>query len=117
VNSQLKNFLFEKNILSRVQSGFRLGHSTTTAAVAEANNILSGVQSGFKSGHSTATAAVAVANNINGLDKKQRCAALFVDLSKAFDSGDHELLLARLSNIGLCEGAVNWFRNYLSDRR
>jgi hypothetical protein len=39
-----------------------------------------------------------------------------VDSSKAFDSVDHELLLARLRNIGLCEGAVNWFRNYLSDR-
>jgi hypothetical protein len=53
-----------------------------------------------------------VANNIiNGLDKRQHCAALFVDLSKAFDSVDHELFLARLRNIGLSEGAVNWFRN------
>lgn len=60
---------------------------------------------------------MAVANDIiNALDKKQHCAALFVDLSKAFDSVDHELLLARLRNIGLSEGAVNWFRNYLSDR-
>ena len=53
---------------------------------------------------------------INALDKKQHCAALFVDSSKAFDSVDHELLLARLRNIGLSEGAVNWFRNYYSDR-
>ena len=52
---------------------------------------------------------------IHALDKKQYCAALFVELSKAFDSVDHELLLARLSITGLSEGAVNWFRNYLSD--
>ena len=36
------------------------------------------------------TAAMAVANIINALDKKQRCAALFVNLLKAFDSIDHE---------------------------
>lgn len=51
---------------------------------------------------------------INALDKKQHCAALFVDL--LFDSVDHKLLLARLRNIGLSEGAVNWLRNYFSDR-
>ena len=39
-----------------------------------------------------------------------------MDLTKAFDSVDHELFLARLRNIGLSEGAVNWFRNYLGDR-
>ena len=32
------------------------------------------------------------------------------------DSVGHELLLAKLRNIGLSEGTVNWFRNYLSDR-
>lgn len=42
-------------------------------------NILSGVQSGFKSGHSTTTAAMAAENDIiNALDYKQRCVALFV---------------------------------------
>jgi hypothetical protein len=46
-------------------------------------NILSNVQSGFRLGHSTTTAAMAVANDIiNALDKKQHCAALFVNLSK-----------------------------------
>jgi hypothetical protein len=68
-------------------------------------------------GHSTTTAAKEVANCIiNALDKMQHCAALFVDISKAFDLVEHELLLARFSNIGLSEGAVNWFRNYLSGR-
>ena len=52
VNSQLNNFLIENNILSGVQSGFRSGHSTTTAAMAVANYI------------------------INGLDKKQHCQRL-----------------------------------------
>jgi hypothetical protein len=40
VNSQLKNIFIEKNILSGVLSGFRSGHSTTTAAMAVANDII-----------------------------------------------------------------------------
>jgi hypothetical protein len=51
---------------------------------------LRGVQSGFRMGHSTTTTAIEVANYlINALDKMQHCAALFVDISKAFDSVDH----------------------------
>lgn len=37
---------------------------------------------------------------VDALDKKQQCAALFVDLSKAFDLVDHELLLNKLMNAG-----------------
>lgn len=49
------------------------------------------------------------------MDKKQHCTALFVDLSKAFDSVDHELLLKRLINIGIGNTAINCF-NYLTER-
>jgi hypothetical protein len=63
-------------------------------------------------GHRTISAAMAVANDIiMHLIKKKHCAAMLVDLSNAFDSVDHELLLARLN-----EGAVNWFENDLADR-
>ena len=53
---------------------------------------------------------------VNTLDKKQHYAALFVDLSTAFDSLDHELLLNRLSDIGIGDTAIKWFRNYLKER-
>ncbi len=53
---------------------------------------------------------------IGALDKKQHCAALFVDLSKAFDSVNHELLLNKLSSAGFGPGTLKWFRNYLVDR-
>lgn len=50
------------------------------------------------------------------MDKKQHCAALFIDLSKAFDTLDHSLLIQRFSAIGLDQAACNWFKNYLTDR-
>lgn len=92
VNVQLKQYLTDKNILNNFQSGFRSGHSTITAATLVTNDI------------------------IGALDKKQHSAALFVDLSKAFDSVDHGLLLTKLRSIGLSEKAVAWFQNYLVDR-
>lgn len=92
VNVQLKQFLADKNILNNFQSGFRSGHSTITAATLVTNDI------------------------IGALDKKQHAAALFVDLSKAFDSVDHGLLLTKLRSVGLSEKAVAWFQNYFVDR-
>lgn len=46
--------------------------------------------------------------------KKHR-AAVFMDLSKAFDSVNHQLLSERLLDIGISDKVVNWFRNYLTD--
>ena len=57
-----------------------------------------------------------VVNDIaNILDKKQSCAALFIDLSKAFDT-DHHILKQRLASIGISSHAVGWFVNQLSER-
>jgi len=49
-------------------------------------------------------------------DKKQHCASLFIDLSKAFDTVDHDVLKIRLLNSGFSKKTVSWFSNYLSDR-
>ncbi len=62
VNNQLKDFLSVNNILSDFQSGFRKQHSTTTAALKVLNDFTESV------------------------DNKKYCAALFIDLSKAFDT-------------------------------
>lgn len=53
---------------------------------------------------------------IEALDCKQFCAALFIYLSKAFDTVDRVTLADRLHNIGLSGHAVSWFSNYLSAR-
>ena len=92
VNKQLKMFLTSFSILNEYQSGYRSGHSTVTAVTKVVNDI------------------------IKALDDKMVCVALFIDLSKAFDSVDHNLLLLRLQKIGLDEGSCNWFSNYLIER-
>jgi hypothetical protein len=45
-----------------------------------------------------------------------KCAALFVDLSKAFDTVDHAILLNKLSSKRLSSDAGSWFHHYLGDR-
>ena len=81
------------------------------------NAILSTYQSGFRKKHSTITTALKVVNDVSvALDKRQHCASLFIDLSKAFDTVDHDVLKLRLLNSGLSEQAVAWFSNYLSNR-
>ena len=41
---------------------------------------------------------------------------IFLDISKAFDSLDHSLLLEKLRAIGLANNSINWFKSYL-DRK
>ena len=41
---------------------------------------------------------------------------VMLDLSAAFDTVDHELLLDRLHVVGVCTKALSWFRSYLDDR-
>ena len=81
------------------------------------NNIWNPHQSGFRKQHSTVTAALKVLNDVfEALDSKKSCAALFIDLSKVFDTVDHSLLLQTLSKIGISKQATTWFADDLAGR-
>ena len=51
------------------------------------------------------------------LDSNELVGAVFIDLSKAFDSIDHELLLSKLKLYGIRQDSLHWFRNNLTGRR
>ena len=53
---------------------------------------------------------------MSALDSKKHCAALFIDLSKAFDTVDHDLLLLCLCSAGFDSRACDWFHSYLFGR-
>lgn len=75
-------------------------------------------QSGFKPKHSTETALLRVFNDlILTVDSGDSAALLLLDMSSAFDTVDHEVLLSCLeTTIGIKGFALEWFRSYLLNR-
>ena len=82
-----------------------------------ANNVLSEHQFGFRKFHSTASALLDCTNDwyIN-MDRKLFNLVVFMDLKKAFDTVDHEILLQQLMHVGITGNALLLIKSYLIDR-
>ena len=84
----------------------------------ERNHILHPDQSSYHPKHSTLDALLKATDNWRrALDSNELVGAVFIDLSKAFDSIDHELHLRKLEPYGIQEDSLHWFKNYLTGRR
>ena len=82
------------------------------------NKRLSTEQSGNKKYHSTETSLIETTDTfLHAIDKKEVTAVVLLDMSKAFDSLDHEILMLKLQDVGMSLGALNWFSSYLSNRQ
>ena len=92
VHNQLYSFLTNMNLLSKDQSGFRTGHSTSTTLLDVQDFILKNMDSGRATG------------------------AIFLDLNKAFDCVNHSLLIDKLDQCGVKNNELNWFKLYLGCR-
>ena len=81
------------------------------------NNFLSECQFGFRDGRSTEDALLIFCERIySGIDSKKHTAALFVDITKAFDSVNQDILLYNLEAIGFRGFVLDWFSSYLKNR-
>ena len=82
------------------------------------DDILYDLQYGFRNKHSTQHAILDIVNTIHSnMDNRKYSCGIFIDLKKAFDTVNHEILLTKLEHYGI-RGIINsWFRSYLSDRR
>lgn len=106
--SMLTNFskIFEKIIKTRLLSYL------------EKNNLLSKSQYGFRPGLSTENALYnATQFMYDSLDKGLKTIAIFIDLAKAFDTIQHDILLRILPNFGINNKSLLWFKSYLSNRQ
>ena len=74
--------------------------------------------SGFLRGHSCCTALLKMVDDWRlALDSKKITGSIAIDLSKAFDSMCHNLLLAKLRAYGLNDDAIAFLQSYLTDRQ
>jgi len=94
VQSRLQEFLDSNGMMPPMQSAYRRFHSTETAVTKVYNDLLLAV------------------------DKGQMSALCLLDLTAAFDTVDHKLLLHRLERqFGLRDVVLAWFASYLSETR
>jgi hypothetical protein len=82
------------------------------------NNILYNKHFGFKSGHSTDHAILHLVYDIfKGFNEKKNTLGVFIDLSIAFDTVDHFILLSKFEFYGIKNSNLVWFKSYLSNRK
>ncbi len=92
IQKRISSFLRKKMLLYDSQYGFRCNHSTIDAILQF------------------------VGNEVKGFDRGDKTLAIFLDLSKAFDTLPHKTLLKKLENFGIRGKALQWFESYLTNR-
>jgi hypothetical protein len=91
--NRLHNFIESNNLIYEYQFGFRTKYSTNLALIILIDKILSAIDSG---------------NLVIGV---------FLDLKKAFDTVNHNILLNKLQKYGIRGKALDWLTDYLRDRK
>ena len=83
-----------------------------------AQKFLNPFQSGFKTGHSTSTALVKVTDDIGlAMNNTKLTILVLLDFSSAFNSVDFDILLAHLKSFNISQHSLEWFSSYLHGRK
>ena len=84
----------------------------------EENNILSKKQFGFRKNNSTVYALIEITEKIKkSIDSGLYGCGIFIDLRKAFDTVNHDILLMKLQHYGIRNNMLSWFKSYLTDMK
>ena len=84
----------------------------------EKNKILSKHQYGFRQNRSTELAITELVDKITkAIDRGEYTVGIFLDLSKAFDTINHGILIKKLEYYGIRGLSQQWFKNYLMNRK
>ena len=92
--NRLYKFLTDNNLLNTNQFGFRKGYSTDYAIIQSCDKIIDTL-----------------------VRKEHIIIGIFLDLSKAFDTIDHKIIINKLSYYGVRGIILSWFNDYLSNRK
>jgi len=98
--------IFEKIIFNQLHTFFHV------------NKLYNKNQYGFRESHSTEHAALELVDRvITQLDNSKLPLAIFIDLSKAFDTINHEILLHKLNHYGIRNTSLSLLKSYLTNRK
>ena len=93
IHDQTQSFVDKNNVIYRYQSGFRKLYSTVSCLSYLNNKITTGFESGLFTG------------------------MILIDLQKAFDTINHDILIKKMTFLGFSEETTNWFKSYLTNRK
>ena len=107
----VSNLSFVGKLIERVVADQITSHITQ-------HSLMEASQSAYRSHHSTETTLLKVkADILRAMDNQEVVCLVLLDLSAAFDTVNHEILIARLRDrFGIGGTALKWFRSYLSGR-
>ena len=84
----------------------------------EKHNLLSDSQYGFRTSMSTNMALMELTEEItNSIDKGKYAVGIFVDLKKAFDTINHDILISKMERYGIRGVVLKWLKSYISNRQ
>ncbi|MCK5882742.1 MAG: hypothetical protein KAG61_03570, partial [Bacteriovoracaceae bacterium] len=108
----VSNLTFLSKVIEKVVAANLKDHLKT-------NGLYEKMQSAYREAHSTETTLTRVQNDLLKIvDAGGTAILLLLDLSAAFDTLEHAIILDRLDhNFGIRDSALDWFRSYLSNRK